>query len=60
MVESKEPYSNKKTRLVGWGEPEKVFLIKHNMVGDNDAVGREIKTPVSLMVRRLSEEDTPW
>lgn len=26
---------------------------------DNDAVGRDIKTLVSLMVKRVSEEDTP-
>lgn len=29
------------------------------MMEDNDAVGRDIKTLVSLMVKRVSEEDTP-
>lgn len=36
-----------------------IYLIKHNMARDNDTVGREIKTVVSLTVRRVSKEDTP-
>jgi hypothetical protein len=29
------------------------------MMEDNGAIGRDIKTLVSLVVRRVSEEDTP-
>jgi hypothetical protein len=33
-------------------------LIKNNMLGDDDVVGREIETPIAFMVSGVSEEDT--
>jgi hypothetical protein len=29
------------------------------MLGDDDVVGGEIETPITFMISRVSEEDTP-
>jgi hypothetical protein len=43
--------------LVRWGEGEG-FLIKNNMLGDNNVVGREIETLITFVISGVSEEDT--
>jgi hypothetical protein len=42
---------------MGQGSEGKDWLIK-NMSKDNDVVGEEIKTLISFMISRVSEEDT--
>lgn len=34
--------------------------LKGNMTRDDDAVGGEVKTPKSLMIRRITQENTEW
>lgn len=36
----------------------KLGLIEHNMLRDDDTIGGEIKTVVSLMMSRVSQKDT--
>jgi hypothetical protein len=42
----------------GRGSEGEDCLIKDNMSGDDDVVGEKIKTPISFVISRVSEEDT--
>jgi hypothetical protein len=44
---------------MGRGREGEIYLIKHNVLGDNNEVGRGINTSVSLTIKRIFEEDTP-
>jgi hypothetical protein len=43
---------------MGRGREGKIYLIKDNMSGDDDVVGGEIKTLLTFVVSRVSEENT--
>jgi hypothetical protein len=39
------------------GEGESCF-VEDNMAGDDDSIGGEVKTPVTLVIRRVADEHT--
>jgi hypothetical protein len=43
---------------MGRGREGKIYLIKDNMSRDDDVVGGEIKTLLTFVVSRVSEENT--
>jgi hypothetical protein len=43
---------------MGCGREGEICVIKNNVLGDNDVVSGEIKTPVTFVVSGVSEENT--
>jgi hypothetical protein len=43
---------------MGRGREGEISIIKNNMLGDDDVVSGEIKTPVTFVVSGVSEENT--